>query len=484
MKGAVMQEATIGSHVEAANDPQRRPWALLVLLGVAQVMVIIDMTVVNVALPSIGRSLHFASAADLQWVVSAYVLVTGGLVLLGGRAADLLGRRRMFLTGLLLFTAASLASGLAHSPLALVIARAAQGLGASLLTPSALSIITTAYTGAQRAAGLAAWGAIGAAGAAAGVLLGGALTSLLGWQAVFFINVPIGIVAALLAVRMVPRAQAGIRDASELDIPGAITLIVGLVVLVFAIQGTAVAGWASLRTLVPFAVSIGMLAGFGALERRAAQPLIPVSTWRTRSLVSGTVVMLGATAIMAGTAFLNSLYLQRVYGASALETGLAFLPATLAILLAASFASRALPHVGTRVVLALGLGATAAGTFLLAQMPDHPTYVNNILPGLLAVGLGLGLTFVSVSITAMADIKDDVAGAASGLMTTGHETGAALGVAALSAIASAAAMSGSFAVGYRAGQVAATLLAAALLVVTVLALPAVRPPAGTSQRMH
>jgi EmrB/QacA subfamily drug resistance transporter len=479
-----MQEAIIGSHVESGEHVQRRSWALLVLVAVAQVMVIIDMTVVNVALPSIGRSLHFATAADLQWVVSAYVLVTGGLVLLGGRAADLLGRRRMFLTGLLLFTAASLASGLAPSPLALVIARAVQGIGASLLTPSALSIITTAYTGAQRAAGLAAWGAIGAAGSAAGVLLGGALTSLLGWQAVFFINVPIGIVAAGLAVRMVPSAPAGIRNASELDIPGAVTLFAGLVALVFAIQGTAVAGWASVRTLVPFALSIGLLAGFAALERRAAQPLIPVSTWRTRSLVSGTVVMLGATAIMAGTAFLNSLYLQRVYGASALETGLAFLPATLAILLAAGFASRAVPHVGTRLVLALGLAVTAAGTLFLAQMPNHPTYVNNILPGLLAVGLGLGLAFVSVSITAMADVREDVAGVASGLMTTGHETGAALGVAALSAIASAAAVSGSFAVGYRAGQLAATLLAAALVIITVLVLPAVRPPAGPLQRMH
>jgi EmrB/QacA subfamily drug resistance transporter len=479
-----MQEAVIGSRVEGAEDARRRSWALLVLLGVAQVMVIIDMTVVNVALPSIGRSLHFASAADLQWVVSAYVLVTGGLVLLGGRASDLLGRRRMFLTGLLLFTSASLASGLAPSPLALVIARSAQGLGASLLTPSALSIITTVYTGAQRATGLAAWGAIGAAGSAAGVLLGGALTSLLGWQAVFFINVPIGIVAGGLAMRMVPKARPSIRDASELDIPGAITLIAGLVILVFAIQGAAVAGWTSVRTLVPLAVSIALLAGFGALERRAAQPLIPISTWRTRSLVAGTVVMLGATAIMAGTAFLNSLYLQRVYGASALETGLAFLPATLAILLAAGLASRALPHLGTRVVLALGLVVTAGGTFLLSQMPDHPTYTGNILPGLLAVGLGLGLTFVSVSITAMADVRDAVAGTASGLMTTGHETGAALGVAALSAIASAAAMSASFAVGYRAGQWAATLLAAALVVITLLVLPAVRPPAGTQPRMH
>lgn len=479
-----MQHAAADPHVERAHSAERRSWALLVLLTVAQFMVIIDMTVVNVALPSIGRSLRFTNAADLQWVISAYVLVTGGLVLLGGRAADLLGRRRTFLTGLVLFTAASLASGLAPSPLSLVVARAAQGLGAALLTPSALSIITTAYTGAQRAAGLAAWGTIGAAGSAAGVLLGGALTSALGWRAVFFINVPIGVIAAGLALRMVPGSPARIRDPRELDVPGAIALIAGLALLVFAIQGTAVAGWDTGRTLIPAGLSIALLAGFVALERRAAQPLIPAFTWRVRSLVSGTAVMLGATAIMAGTSFLNSLYLQRVYGASALETGLAFLPATLVILLAANLASRILPHAGTRVVLALGLVVCAVGTFLLAQMPDHPSYLVNILPGLVATGLGLGLTFVSVSITAMADVGEDIAGVASGLMTTGHETGAALGVAALSALASAVAMSGQFASGYRAGQWAATLIVAPLLLITLLVLPAIRPPAGTGQRMH
>ncbi len=479
-----MEHTATASTAEWARGAEARSWALLVLLTVAQFMVIIDMTVVNVALPSIGRSLGFTNAADLQWVVSAYVLVTGGLVLLGGRAADLLGRRRIFLTGLLLFTAASLASGLAPSPVALVVARAAQGVGASLLTPSALSIITISYTGVQRAAGLAVWGTVGAAGSAAGVLLGGALTTTLGWQSVFFINVPIGIIAAGLALRMVPSAPARIRDLRELDIPGAMTLIAGLVLLVFAIQGTAVGGLGSARTLVPFALSIGLLAGFAALERLAAQPLIPTFTWRVRSLVSGTLVMFGATAIMAGTSFLNSLYLQRVYGASALETGLAFLPATLVIILAANLASRVIPHVGTKVVLALGLAVTAAGTFLLAQMPEHPTYFVNILPGLLAIGLGLGLSFVSVSITAMADVREEIAGVASGLMTTGHETGAAFGVATLSAIASAVAISGSFASGYRIGQWVATLLAGGLVLVTVLVLPAIRPPAGSVGRMH
>jgi MFS family permease len=283
---------------------------------------------------------------------------------------------------------------------------------------------------------------------------------------------------------MVPRAPARLRDPRELDIPGAITLIAGLVLLVFAIQGTAVAGLGSARTLVPLGLSMGLLAGFGALERLAAQPLIPTFIWRVRSLVSGTLVMFAATAIMAGTSFLNSLYLQRVYGASALETGLAFLPATLVIVLAANFASRLLPHVGTKVALALGLAVTSAGTFLLALMPTHPSYLANILPGLIAIGLGLGLSFVSVSITAMAEVKDEIAGVASGLMTTGHETGAAFGVATLSAIASAVAVSGSFASGYRAGQWVATLLAAGLAVVTLFVVPAIRPVGGAVGRMH
>ncbi|MBO0686376.1 MAG: MFS transporter [Candidatus Dormibacteraeota bacterium] len=409
---------------------------------------------------------------------------TGGLVLLGGRASDLLGRRQVFLTGLLIFTAASLTSGLAPSPAALVVSRAAQGLGASLLTPGALSIITTYYAGAQRAAGLAAWGAIGAAGSAAGVLLGGALTTALGWQSIFFVNVPIGIAAGALALRMVPRSPARIRDLRELDLAGAAVLVAGLVLLVFAIQGTAVAGWGSARTLVPLLVSFALLAAFGVQERRAARPLIPTSTWRLRSLILGAAVMSGATAIMTGTSFLNSLYLQQVLGESALSTGLAFLPATLAIVAAAQLASRLIAHAGTKPVLLLGLAVIAGGAIFLAQMPAHPDYFVNILPGFLAVALGLGLTFVSVPITAMSNVREEIAGLASGLITTGHETGAALGVATLSAIASAVAISGSFASGYRAGFWAAAAMAAALALVSLLAVPGVRPAAGSGVRVH
>src|SRR5215472_1539237 len=276
-------------------------------------MVILDATVVNVALPSIGRSLHVA-AGDLQWVVTAYVLLSGGLVLLGGRAADVAGRRRMFLAGLSVFTASSLASGLAPAAGALFAARAGQGLGAALLTPAALSIITTTYSGAQRAAALSVWGAIGGAGAGAGVLVGGMLTTWLGWRSVFLINVPVGAVAGLLSLHLVPRSETPARVRRQLDLPGAALATAGLVTGVYALAH----GWESARTLLLLAVAVVLLAAFAVVERLARRPLLPPSTWRTRSLVAGVVVMLGATGILVGTFFLNSLYLQDVQHASAL----------------------------------------------------------------------------------------------------------------------------------------------------------------------
>lgn len=479
-----IHSARTDARVKADSVLERRSWSLLILLCVAQFMVIVDMTVVNVALPSIGRALHFSGPADLQWVVTAYVLVSGGLVLLGGRAADLLGRRRVFLTGLLLFTTASLSSGLATSPLALVISRGFQGGGAALLTPAALSIITTTYTRSQRATGLAAWGAIGAAGAAAGVLLGGALTSWLGWRWVFFINVPIGAGAAILALRLVPRASARLRRWQELDVAGAITLIAGLLSLVYATQGIATSGWESARTFIPLILSLGVLSTFIALERLVMQPLIPPSVWRLRSLTSSSAVMLGATAVMGGSFFLNSLYLQRVLGASPLQAGLGFLPFAIVIAAAAHLGSRLLPQLGPRVVLIVGLVIAGGGSLLLARMPDHATYVANILPGFIALGIGLGMSFVAVWITAMADVGGDHAGLASGLMTTAHEIGAALGVAIISAVATVAAAQAGFPTGYRNGLLAAAALAGTVAAVTLFAVPAVRPTSVARTGLH
>jgi EmrB/QacA subfamily drug resistance transporter len=466
---------------EAAPAPRRRPWSVLILLSVAQFMVILDATVVNVALPSIGRSLHVA-AGDLQWVVTAYVLLSGGLVLLGGRAADVAGRRRMFLAGLSVFTAASLASGLAPAAGALFAARAGQGLGAALLTPAALSIITTTYSGAQRAAALSVWGAIGGAGAGAGVLVGGMLTTWLGWRSVFLINVPVGVAAGLLSLRLVPRSGAPARIRRTLDLPGAVLATAGLLTGVYALAGARAHGWGSARTLLLLAAAVVLLAAFAAVERSVRRPLLPPGTWRTRSLVAGVVVMLGATGILVGTFFLNSLYLQGVQHASALRAGLEFLPVTVVIGAGAHLASRLLPRAGTRVVAAAGLALMAGGALLLSVVSARSGYLTGLLPGLLIIGAGTGLVFPAVSVTAMSDVGADRAGLASGLMTTAHEIGAALGVAVFSVVAIAA--GGGFAAGYRHGFTVAAGVAAGLALLAAAAIPAVRPADGARLAVH
>lgn len=470
-----------------AHPPaERRPWTTLALLAVAQFMVILDVTVVNVALPSIGASLD-VSDGRLQWVVTAYVLFTGGLMLFGGRLADLAGRRPVLLAGLGVFTAASLMSGLAWSADALVVSRAAQGIGAALLLPSALSIVTTTYAGAQRAKALAVWGALGSAGAAAGVLFGGILTDTLGWEAVFFINVPVGLVVGILATRVVERAPAPGLRGGGLDLVGAGTLMGGLVALVLAIEGTAEHGWTSARTLLTAAAAAVLLHAFATVERRAARPLVAPSTWRIGSLVSGAAVMLTATGVLVGAFFLNTLYLQRVAGDSPLETGLAFLPLTLVILAGAHAGSHLLPRIGSRWVVVAGLLVAATGATLLSAAPADPAYVADLLPGYLALGLGIGMTFVAVSVAAMDDVPHEIAGLASGLMTTAHELGAAIGVAVLAAVATAGDRAASVAGivdGYDAGFVIAGSVAATVALVAALALPSVRPEPGMAHGMH
>jgi EmrB/QacA subfamily drug resistance transporter len=470
------------SHQERGSP--RRPWSLLILLCTAQFMVILDVTVVNVALPSIGRALHFA-AGDLQWVVTAYVLFSGGLVLLGGRAADLVGRRRVFLAGLAVFTTASLASGLAPSAGALIAARAGQGLGAALLTPAALAIITATYSGGQRATALGVWGAIGSGGAAVGVLAGGVLTTWLGWRAVFLVNVPVGVVAGLIGLRLVPRPAAAARAGRGLDLPGAVLAVAGLATAVYAFAGAPAHGWGSARTLLLLAASLGLLAAFAAVESSVRRPLLPPRAWRIRSLAAGVLVMFGATGILVGTFFLNSLYLQDVQHASALRTGLAFLPLVGVIGAGAHLATRLMPRTGTRVLAAAGLLLMGAGALLLAALPAHAGYATGLLPGLLLIGAGTGLVFPAASVTAMTDIAGDLAGLASGLMTAAHEIGAALGVAVFSAIATAQAVAGGgFAAGYRHGFMAAAAAAAGLALVAVAAIPAVRPAPGARMAVH
>ena len=481
-------QAVRSGHGPAPADPtpeQRNPsWAVLIVVCLAQFMVILDGTVVNVALPSIGRALHFPSG-DLQWVVSGYVLFSGGLMLLGGRAADVAGRRRVFLAGLTVFTAASLASGLAPTSGALVAARAGQGVGAALLTPAALSIITTSYSGARRGAALSAWGAIAAGGAAAGVLAGGILTTWLGWRSVFLINVPVGLTAGLLSLHLVPRSRPTGGNGRELDLPGALLVTAGLVTGVYAISEAPVHGWGSARTLLLLAVSIGLLAAFAVAERSARRPLVPPRTWRPRSLVAGLAVMLGATGVLIGTFFLNSLFLQDIQGASALRAGLEFLPLVAVIGLGAHTTSKLLPRAGSRALSVAGLVLMGGGALLLSAASANSGYLTGVLPGLLLVGAGTGVVFPAASVTALSDADDDRAGVASGLLTTAHDIGAALGVAVFSAVATTQVPVGAgFAVGYRHGFVVAAVIAAAFAVIALIALPAVRPMPGARTGVH
>ena len=458
-----------------------RPWSLMILLSVAQFMVILDATVVNVALPSIARSLGFA-AGSLQWVVTAYVLASGGLVLVGGRAADVAGRRRVFLAGLVVFTAASLASGLAPSAGVLIAARAGQGLGAALLSPAALSIITTAYAGAQRATALGVWGALGGAGAAVGVLAGGVLTTWFGWRSVFLVNVPVGVAAGLLGLHLVPRHEPRRGFGRELDLAGAALAVAGLVALSYTLASAPAGGWGSARILLLLALALVLLAAFAVVERRVRRPLVPTRVWRTRSLVAGVLVMLGVTGILVGTFFLNSLYLQEVQHASALRVGLEFLPLALVIGAGAHLGSRLLPRAGSRVLVVAGLVVMGTGALLLTDVSAHSGYLTGFLPGLLVVGIGTGLVLPVTAITAMSDIAEDRAGLASGLMTTAHEIGAALGVAVFSAVA--VATSGGIAAGYRYGFTLAAAVAGGLAVVAALLIPAVRPAAGARVAVH
>ena len=314
---------------------------MLAIALAAQILVVLDISVVNTALPTIGRSLHLRGG-DLSWLVTAYLLMSGGGLLLGGRIADLFPRRRVFLTGLAVFTMASVSSALAASAGVLIAARAGQGLGAALMTPAALSLIITTYTGAQRTRGLTLWGMVGSIGIAAGVLFGGALTTWAGWQMIFWINVPIGAIAFCIAVIKLPKQPATHTGFAKLDLPGGAAVVLGLGTLIFGIESITSHGWTSPQTIAAFTAAIALLAAFNMIERRVASPLIPPHTWRMRSLVAGTGTMAGVTAILVGVIFLVSIFCQTVLGYSALRTGLALLPLAAAITASAHVAGHLL----------------------------------------------------------------------------------------------------------------------------------------------
>lgn len=467
----------------AGHEEERRPWTVLGLMLAAQFMVVLDVSVVNVALPSIGADLELSSSA-YQWVVSAYVLFSGGLLLLGGRLADLLDRRRMFLLGLTVFTGASLMSGLADSAAALVAARAAQGAGAALVTPAAMSIVMTTYAGRQRAAALAVWGTVASMGIAAGVLFGGLLTSALDWRAVFFINVPIGIIALVGTARVVPAAHARTSGLRGLDVPGAITLVGGLVALVSAVESTTTHGWTDATTLVRAGLAATLLTAFALVERRVDAPLVPPRTWRIRSLVSASTVMAGVTGAVVGSIFLSSLHLQQVVGSSAVVTGLQFLPLAAMITLSAAVASRLLPKAGPRMLIAAGLVVSAAGALLLSTGGGDASYASDVLPGFLVLGLGVGPMFVAISVAAMADVAHDESGLASGVMMTGHEVGAALGVATLTAVGGDLTTRAGLVAGHPDAFLAVAVILLALLVPTALVPRRFQPTQGDHGHGH
>ena len=468
------------AHADTEEQTSRKSWALLAVALAAQILVVLDISVVNTALPTIGSSLHL-SGADLQWLVTAYLMMSGGGLLLGGRIADLMSRRGVFLTGLTLFTLASLGSGFADSGAQLFIARGIQGLSAALLTPSALSLVTTTYAGAQRKAALALWGAVGSLGVAVGVLVGGAVTTWASWQFIFWINVPIGLLALLVGRRVIAKESGTRPRLGDFDVFGAIAVIGSLATLVYALGGTARHGWWSAHTEVAIAASGMALVVFLKLERRAAKPLFPPHVWKLNALVSGTAVMLGVTGLLVGTVFLTSVFLQTVLGFSALKTGIAFLPFALAITAGTVLARHLLGHLSPRVIAATGLLLVVAAALMMSTATSSAHFITDVLPQLSALGLGVGMVFVPVSVTSMAGIPASHAGVASGFLMTGHEVGAALGVAVLSAVASTAGTlttAAGAADAYSRGFIGAAVMAALVAGFALIRMPATAAAGG------
>lgn len=418
---------------EAATAHGRR-WIALALLAVAQFVVVLDASIVNVALPSIGTDLGF-SQDNLAWVVNAYVLVFGGFLLLGGRMADLLGRRRVFMGGLVLFALASLAGGFAESEGQLIAARAVQGLGAAILSPAALSIVTTIFAdGAERNRALGVWGAVAGSGGAAGVLLGGVLTDTAGWEWVLWVNVPIGIAAAAIAPALIAESREE-SESRSFDVAGAVSVTAGLSILVYALVDANQAGWGSAQTLALLALSVALLAAFMVIELRTRSPLVPFSIFRLRTVSGANVTALLIGASLFSMFFFISLYMQQVLGYEPLKAGVSYLPLALAIIVSAGAASQLTTRVGFKPVLVTGLLFVAAGLVWFAQVSVGGAFASDILGPSLLAAIGLGLAFVSVTIAAVSGVEERESGLASGLINTTQQVGGALGLAVLATFA-------------------------------------------------
>jgi EmrB/QacA subfamily drug resistance transporter len=420
--------------MEQAPTADRRRWFGLAVLCSAFFMVILDVAIVNVALPTIQVDLDF-SQKNLQWVVSAYALTFGGLLLLGGRVADLLGRRRILMIGIALFAVASLLAGLAWSDAVLIFSRALQGVGAALMTPAALSILMTTFQeGKERNTALGIWGAVGASGGTIGVLLGGILTDTIGWEWIFFLNVPIALAVIALAPALLRESRAE-PTARRFDFAGALSVTAGIAVLVYTLVEANDAGWGSAQTIGLFALSAALLAVFALVELRTRAPIMPFSIFRIRAVTGANLAGLALGGAVFGMIFVLTLYMQQVLGYTPLETGLAWLAMSLTALLSSIIGSAVVTRIGMRAPLIAGLLVGAVGLVLLSQISAGGSYVGDLLPGLLVVGSGIGLSFVAVSIGALEGVRERDAGLASGLLNTTQQVGGALGVAVLSTAA-------------------------------------------------
>jgi EmrB/QacA subfamily drug resistance transporter len=460
------------------QNGSRKSLALAVIVA-AQFMVVLDIAIVNVALPSIKTDLHFADE-NLQWVISAYAILFGGALLLGGRLADIFGRRRLFMVGLGLFSGASLLAGLSWSEGSLIGFRALQGLGGALLAPATLSILMTTFPeGAERNRALGIWGAASGSGGAAGVLLGGFLTSFLSWPWVFFINVPVGL-AVIAAAPFVLGESRGQNDHRHFDVAGAASVTAGVMMLVYAMTRATQDGWGSTATLSLLGGSVALIAAFLAIELRSPAPLLPLRIFRTRSLsaANATAVMIGGIAF--SQFFLQTLYMQDVLGYSAIRTGVGFATVTFTIIVFSNVAQRLVTRIGVRTVLATGLGLDSISLALFTQLPVNGHYFWNLFPGMLIGGVGLAFSFVPVTIAGLTGVSRADAGVASGLINTSRQVGGAVGLAAVSTIVSSYATTGSptavsdgLTQGFQAGFLALSgiALAGAVIAAVLLAPP-------------
>jgi len=420
--------------MSSGEEFKEKRWLALVLLCSAQFVVVLDASIVNVALPTIGDALDF-SQENLPWVVNAYILTFGGFLLLGGRTADLLGRRRVFMGGLALVAVASLAAGFAATEGQLIAARAAQGLGAAIISPAALSIVTTTFKdGAERNKALGVWGAVAGSGGAAGVLLGGVLTDGLGWEWVLWVNVPVAAIAFALSPRLIAESRAE-HETRAFDVAGAVTITAALSILVYAVVDATEAGWGSTKTIVLLATSAALHAAFVAIELRSSKPLVPFSIFRIRTLTGANVVGLLVGASLFSMFFFISLYMQQVLGYSAIKAGLSYFPLALTIMLSAGIASQLVTRLGYKPVLAAGMLFIVAGLLWFSRVSVGGGFTADILGPSLLAAAGLGFSFVTTTIAAVAGVEETEAGLASGLINTSQQIGGALGLAVLSTIA-------------------------------------------------